>query len=333
MERVKWRDRIRNATTIHSADEIRNNAEADEKVKNKLARSLAKKKLPTEGCTRLQETVNVRKVWDRRGNPMIRQHEELYGLLEMLRHRERKAEKRTWARVSVSGQPCLHWDPSKERPGTPLTAAKLAFILSQVTHSDVDSPDLLKIQALALGTWLYNSTPLPLPGITFHDSNSAFLNSSHNFLVTDLLILRLRWAGQVARMGESRNAYRMLVGRPEGKRPLGRPRRRWEDNIKMDLREVGYDGRDWINLAQDRDQWRAYVRAAMNLRQEDRDITYALFCSVLCIVEQVLFDEILILSVEENPHVYDKRRASYKDEKMKENTWLSIAASLNTDRK
>ncbi|KAJ4450036.1 hypothetical protein ANN_01443 [Periplaneta americana] len=77
---------------------------------------------------------------------------------------------------------------------------------------------------------------------------------------------RLRWAGHVARMGESRNAYRVLVGRPEGKRTLGRPRRRWEDNIKMDLREVGYDGRDWINLAQDRDQWRAYVRAAMNLR-------------------------------------------------------------------
>ncbi|KAJ4451062.1 hypothetical protein ANN_02499 [Periplaneta americana] len=75
---------------------------------------------------------------------------------------------------------------------------------------------------------------------------------------------RLRWAGHVARMGESRNAYRVLVGRPEGKRPLGRPRRRWGDNIKMDLREVGYDDRDWINLAQDRDQWRAYVRAAMN---------------------------------------------------------------------
>ncbi|KAJ4447377.1 hypothetical protein ANN_09383 [Periplaneta americana] len=68
-------------------------------------------------------------------------------------------------------------------------------------------------------------------------------------------------------------------------------------------------------------------------QQEDRDITYALFCSVLCIMEQVLFDEILILIVEENPDVYDKRRASYKDEKMKENTWLSIAASLNTDRK
>ncbi|KAJ4439209.1 hypothetical protein ANN_07328 [Periplaneta americana] len=67
-------------------------------------------------------------------------------------------------------------------------------------------------------------------------------------------------------MGESRNAYRVLVGRPEGKRPLERPRRRWEDNIKMGLRDVGYDGKDWINLTQNRARWRAYVRAAMNLR-------------------------------------------------------------------
>ncbi|KAJ4449920.1 hypothetical protein ANN_01327 [Periplaneta americana] len=80
---------------------------------------------------------------------------------------------------------------------------------------------------------------------------------------------RLRWAGHVTCMGESRNAYRVLFGRPEGKRPLGKPKRMWEDNIKMDLREVGYDGRDWINLAQDRDQWRAYVRAAMNLRRRN----------------------------------------------------------------
>ncbi|KAJ4448881.1 hypothetical protein ANN_00272 [Periplaneta americana] len=85
-------------------------------------------------------------------------------------------------------------------------------------------------------------------------------------IIRNIKSRRLRWAGHVARMGESRNAYRVLVGKPEGKRPLGRPRRRWEDNIKMDLREVEYDGRDWINLAQDRDQWRVYVRAAMNLR-------------------------------------------------------------------
>ncbi|KAJ4439154.1 hypothetical protein ANN_15111 [Periplaneta americana] len=68
-------------------------------------------------------------------------------------------------------------------------------------------------------------------------------------IIRNIKSRRLRWAGHVARMGASRTAYRVLVGRPEGKRPLGRPRRRWEDNIKMDLREVGYDDRDWINLA------------------------------------------------------------------------------------
>ncbi|KAJ4449410.1 hypothetical protein ANN_00809 [Periplaneta americana] len=72
-------------------------------------------------------------------------------------------------------------------------------------------------------------------------------------IIRNIKSRRLRWAGHVARMGEFRNSYRVLVGRPEEKIPLGRPRRRREDNIKMDLREVGYDGRDWINLAQDRD--------------------------------------------------------------------------------
>jgi hypothetical protein len=67
-------------------------------------------------------------------------------------------------------------------------------------------------------------------------------------------------------MGETRNAYRILVGKPEGNRPLGRPRRRWVDYIKMDLREIEWDGRDWIELAQDRDQWRAFVNTVMNLR-------------------------------------------------------------------
>jgi hypothetical protein len=77
---------------------------------------------------------------------------------------------------------------------------------------------------------------------------------------------RMRWAGHVARIWEMRNAYRILVGKPEGKRPLGRPRRRWLDNIKKDLREIGWDGVDWIELAQDRDQWRALVNTVMNLR-------------------------------------------------------------------
>jgi hypothetical protein len=67
-------------------------------------------------------------------------------------------------------------------------------------------------------------------------------------------------------VGEGRCVYRILVGMPEGKRPLGRPRRRWEDNIKMDLREIGIDGANWIRLAQDRVQWRAFVNTVMNLR-------------------------------------------------------------------
>jgi hypothetical protein len=68
-------------------------------------------------------------------------------------------------------------------------------------------------------------------------------------------------------MGEGRSVYRVLVGRPEGKRPLGRPRHRWEDNIKMDLREIGIDGENWVRLAQDRVQWRAFVNTVMNLRE------------------------------------------------------------------
>jgi hypothetical protein len=75
----------------------------------------------------------------------------------------------------------------------------------------------------------------------------------------------MKWVGHVAGMGEQRNAYGILVGKPEGKRPLGRPRRRWVDNIKMDLREIGWDGMDWIDLAQERDQWRALVNTVMNL--------------------------------------------------------------------
>jgi len=76
----------------------------------------------------------------------------------------------------------------------------------------------------------------------------------------------MRWAGHVARIGERIGVYRVLVGKPEGKRPLGRHRRRWEDNIKKDLQEVGCGGVDWIELAQDRDRWRSLVSAVINFR-------------------------------------------------------------------
>jgi hypothetical protein len=77
---------------------------------------------------------------------------------------------------------------------------------------------------------------------------------------------RMRWAGHVARMGEGRGVYRILVKRPEGKRPLGRPRLRWEDNIKLDLREIRIDGANWIQLAHDRIQRRVCVNTVMNLQ-------------------------------------------------------------------
>ena len=85
-----------------------------------------------------------------------------------------------------------------------------------------------------------------------HNAELHALYSSPN-IIRNLKSKRLRWAGHVSRMEQFRNAYRVLVGKPESKRPLGRPRRRWEDNIKMDLREVGSDPRDWIALAEDRD--------------------------------------------------------------------------------
>jgi len=79
-------------------------------------------------------------------------------------------------------------------------------------------------------------------------------------------IEHVRWEGNVARMGDRRDVCRALVRKPEGKRPLGRPRRRWEDNIKMDIQEVGCGGMDWTDVTQDRDRWRAFVNAVMNLR-------------------------------------------------------------------
>jgi hypothetical protein len=86
----------------------------------------------------------------------------------------------------------------------------------------------------------------------------------------------MRWAGHVAGMEEGRGVYRVLFGRPEGKRPLGRPRRRWEDNIKMDLREIGINGANWIRLAQVRVQGRTFVSIVMYLRDSIKKAGYCL---------------------------------------------------------
>ena len=97
-----------------------------------------------------------------------------------------------------------------------------------------------------------------------HNEELNDLYSSPN-IVRVIKSRRMRLAGHLARMGEERGVYRVLVGKPEGKRPLGRPRRRWVDNIRMDLQEVECVYVDWIGLAQDRDRWRTLVSAVMNL--------------------------------------------------------------------
>jgi hypothetical protein len=98
-----------------------------------------------------------------------------------------------------------------------------------------------------------------------HNDEPHDLYSSPN-IVRVIKSRRMRWAGHVTRMGEGRGVYRVLVGRPEGKRPRERHRRRWEDNIKMNLREIGIDEANWIRLAQDRVQWRTFVNTVMKLR-------------------------------------------------------------------
>jgi hypothetical protein len=98
-----------------------------------------------------------------------------------------------------------------------------------------------------------------------HNEELHILYSSPN-IIRQFKSKRMRWAGHVARMGEERNVYRVLMGKPEGKRPLARPRHRWENGIRIDLSEIGWGSVDWIQLAEDMDWWQALVNMVMNLR-------------------------------------------------------------------
>jgi hypothetical protein len=102
-------------------------------------------------------------------------------------------------------------------------------------------------------------------GRKLHNNDLHNLHSSPSIIIM-ISLRRMRWVVHVERLWEMRNAYRILVGNPEGKRPLGRHRRRWKDNIIMDRREIGWVGMDWIDLALDRDQWKALVDTVMNRR-------------------------------------------------------------------
>ena len=100
-------------------------------------------------------------------------------------------------------------------------------------------------------------------GSTIEEHHSLYRSPN---IVRVIKSRRLRWAGHVARMEEGRSALKILTGKPTGKRPLGRPRRRWEDNIRMDLEKIGINTSNWVDSAQDRDYWRALVNAALNPR-------------------------------------------------------------------
>ena len=138
--------------------------------------------------------------------------------------------------------------------------------LGERTLSDLDA--LLLFVSICLGIELSPSGPkrdeVTRTWRKLHNEELNDLYSSPS-IVRVIKSRRIRWAVHVARMGERRDVYRVLVGKPEGKRPLGRPRSRWEYNIKIDIQDVGCEGMDWIELAQVRDRWRALVNAVMNL--------------------------------------------------------------------
>ena len=167
-----------------------------------------------------------------------------------------------------------NYDKEQRNPTT--TEGKVDWPLKHFLTELPDKPDKLSVlYCFIVMVSLDASTRLDFILLMYlRDEVTGEWRKLHNEELSDLYSLpnivrvvksrRMRWAGHVARMGEGRGVHRVLVGKPEGKRPLGRPRRRWEDNIKMDLQEVGGGCGYWMELAQDRDRWRALVSTVMN---------------------------------------------------------------------
>ncbi|KAJ4447600.1 hypothetical protein ANN_09607 [Periplaneta americana] len=262
LERVKWTDRIRNEAMLEGMGEERMTLKLNLKEKKELVGSLAGKKLSAEGCTGLngeREKSSTRKKATIRSNMNCCQEVKRKigiarkGLNRKKEHLLRTSGKRT-----------------KEET-TEVLYEGVTYLLSKNLKVRIYKTVVLPVALYGCETWtltlreeqrlgvLENKILRKIFGAKRYEENGeSCMHCILHLTIRNSNSKRVRWAGHVARMGESRNPYRVLVGRAEGKRPLGRLRRRWEDNIKIELRVMAYDGREWINLAQDMDRWRAY---------------------------------------------------------------------------
>ncbi|KAJ4440039.1 hypothetical protein ANN_08170 [Periplaneta americana] len=238
MERVKWRDRIRNEAVLERVDEERMMLKLIRKRKrNWLGHWLRRNCLLKDALERM---VNGRRVRGRRRYQMI----DDIKLYESYEETKGKAENRKDCRKAGFAV--------KDLPLGRTVNEMMSIVLRTLSPTPVDNAKALCVYKLKK----YKSLGMnEISGGLIQESGNALSSeySSPN-IIRNIKSRRLKCAGHVARMGESRNAYRVLVERPEGKRPLGMPRCTWEDNIKMGLREVGYVPKDWINLAQDWDR-------------------------------------------------------------------------------
>ncbi|KAJ4429839.1 hypothetical protein ANN_22043 [Periplaneta americana] len=268
MERLKRTDRIRNEAVLERMGEERIMLKLVRKRKRNWLGQWLRRHCVLKDA--LEGMVNGRRVRGRRRYQMINDI-KIYGSYE---ETKRKTKNRKDWRKRLNEMKVIMPEKWVQGPAPKVTQQLLLMDRGKTSaSSDEELKSVVQRWLYGQKTEFYERDVLNLVSRWgkcverrgFYVEKSIELYSPPD-IIRNIKSRCLRWAGYVASMGESRNAYRVLIGRPEGKIPLGTPRRRWENNIKMDLREVRYGDRDWIDLAQDRDLGRAYVRAAMNLR-------------------------------------------------------------------